>query len=323
MDEPGVEQARPPRLLAPLGALFVLAALVAIGVASRGVWAEWAQLDAALEGFTWRVRPAWLVGATLSAVVALLVTGTLWTDLFRRAGGRMGTREGVAAWLGSNLGRYLPGKVWQLTGIAAYARARGEPGAAAFVVSLALQAVMLATGAVVGFGLVGDTAFERVSPWALAVGGLVAVAALSPPSLRALMAIGRRLLKEPGEDPTTELTTGGLVRAGLIGLVVWGLYGAGFWAVIEGLLDPNPVSLSAAIGVFAAGYIAGYIVLLAPGGVVVREGAIAGLLGVVAGIPFGPAAALAIAARAWTTSAELIAFALALGVGLRRGPTDR
>jgi uncharacterized membrane protein YbhN (UPF0104 family) len=65
-------------------------------------------------------------------------------------------------------------------------------------------------------------------------------------------------------------------------------------------------------------YVAGYVVLIAPGGLVVREGAMAALLVTLAGIPLGAAAAIAAAARVWTTVAELIAFAVVAG-GLRRG----
>jgi len=323
MGERRVEDRGLPRLLLPVGGLFVLATLVALAAVYRSTWAEWAALDVSSDAFSWNARPGWLAVAVATGGGALLLTGALWVALFRAAGGRIGTREGVAAWLGSNLGRYLPGKVWQLTSIAAYVRARGEPGSAAVVVSLALQAVTLTTGTVVALALVGEAAFYRANPWTLAAGGVVVLLVLSPGFLRLLIRFGRRLLGETDERQIRELSPGALMRSGLIGVIIWGLYGIGFWSVLEGLLDPNPVSLAAATGVFAAGYVAGYIVLLAPGGVVVREGTIAALLGVVSGIPLGPAAALALAARAWTTAAELLAFAIALALGLRRGPVDQ
>jgi len=302
---------------------FVAFALIAVGLALSGGWASWTELEGQARSYGWELDPVWMGTAVVCGVAALLGTAGLWAALFRASGGRTGAREAAAAWLGSNLGRYVPGKIWQLTSIAAYARSRGDSGATAFVVSVALQAITLATGAAAAVGLLGARAFGGASPAALALGAGAILVALQPAVLRGLIRLGGRLLKEPAEGTDQGLESGGLLRTGIGGLVVWALYGLGFWALLQGLVVDNPVTLAAATGVFAAGYIAGYVVLLAPGGMVVREGAIAGLLGVVAGIPLGPAAAIALAARVWTTAAELLAFAVASGLGLRRAPDRR
>jgi len=255
-------------------------------------------------------------------VTALLATGRIWAALFRPAGGLTGPREATAAWLGSNLGRYLPGKIWQLTSLAAYVRSRGDSGATAFAISLALQAIMLATGAAVAVAALGTGAFGGASAWTLGLAGIAILAALNPAILRHLTRLGGRLMREETTSAGAPLGPRDLVLAGVGGLLVWGLYGVGFWALLEGLVAENTVTLYEAGGIFAAGYIVGYVVLFAPGGIIVREGAIAALLGAVAGIPIGPAAAVALAARLWTTTAELLAFGVAAGFGLRRGPRD-
>jgi uncharacterized membrane protein YbhN (UPF0104 family) len=65
-------------------------------------------------------------------------------------------------------------------------------------------------------------------------------------------------------------------------------------------------------GVFAASYVVGYMALIAPGGLVVREGAMTGLLTELSEMPVGVAAAVAILARLWLVGAELGALALVL-----------
>ncbi len=295
---------------------FVVAAIGTAVLAVAGGWESWHALRDEAEGFAWHLRPWWLVGAPGFAVAALLTTGRLWAYLFRKAGGRASTREAIAAWLGSNLGRYVPGKIWQLTGIAAYLRARGDSGAAGFATSLALQAVILVTGTGVGVALAGGAASDALDPRAALALGIVLLVALHPAVLDRVIGLGARLLREPA--PEGRLRPGTLLRACGLAIVVWMLYGVGLWCLVRGLAPAASLRPHDAAGIFAMAYVAGYVVLIAPGGLVVREGAMAALLVTLAGIPLGAAAAIAAAARVWTTVAELIAFAVVAG-GLRRG----
>lgn len=296
-------------------AVFLGAALVTAGLAIASGWESWTVLREQARAFEWRLHAAWLGLALGAAVAALLLTARLWASMLGRAGGRLGTREAVAAWLGSNLGRYLPGKIWQLTGLAAYLRARGDSGAAALGSSLALQAVVLSSGTAVGLATIGVAALGETEPWVLGLAALVILAALHPAALALVMRAGARILGEPAPDRS--LRAGDLARAGLLSLVMWVLYGIGFWALYRGLTPADAPGLLISTGMFASAYVVGYLVLIAPGGLVVREGAMAALLGSVVGLPLGAAAGIAVAARLWTTAAELAAFAIATPAGLR------
>jgi uncharacterized membrane protein YbhN (UPF0104 family) len=108
-------------------------------------------------------------------------------------------------------------------------------------------------------------------------------------------------------------------------LVVWWLYGVGFWWVGGGLLEEpigDPVTLT---GIYAASYVAGYIALISPGGLIVREGAMVLLLATVLSVPAGVGAVLAVAVRVWAIVCELAAFGLAMLLRHapgREGPTE-
>ena len=69
-----------------------------------------------------------------------------------------------------------------------------------------------------------------------------------------------------------------LGAAFLAAAVSWVAYGVAFWCLARGLLGTNTLSLGTAVGVFAAGYIAGLVAIIAPGGVGVREAILIGLL---------------------------------------------
>lgn len=302
-------------------AVFLLAALAAVGLALSGSWAAWEDLQAS--GLSrWRVRPLWLATAVACEVAALCASGVVWAWIFRAAGGRAGVPEAAAAWLGSNLGRYIPGKIWQVTGLVAYVRARGDSGATAFATLIAFQAAILVTGVALALAALGAEAFSGVGRWPLAAGGIVLAAALTPPVLRFVVRLGRRLLRETAERGDVEPDGGTLWRAVAGSLLIWPLHGLGFLALLEGLVLDNTIGFAAALGIFTGSYVAGYLALVAPGGLVVREGAIVGLLTAATAIPAAPAAALALAARLWTTAAELVSFGLALAL-LRSGWVPR
>ena len=106
---------------------FLLVALAAVASALSGSWGAWLEM-AGSEGAKWRVRPLWLTGAVASGTAALWISGATWGSMFRATGGRTRLPEAAAVWLGSNLGRYLPGKIWQVTGLVGYVRAHGDSG---------------------------------------------------------------------------------------------------------------------------------------------------------------------------------------------------
>ena len=303
----------PPRFAILASIAFLLVALAAVASALSGGWGAWSEIVGS-GAATWRVRPLWLAAAVVSGAAALWVSGAIWGGVFRSSGGQTGLPEAAAIWIGSNLGRYLPGKIWQVTGLVGYVRAQGDSGAGALATLMLFQGVMLATGAGIGVATLGAGAFEGIGLWPVLLGGLCVAGAMTPPVLQLVVKLGHRLLREPGEPAQVSLSGSVLVRTVSGGLLVWILHGLGFWALLEGLVAENPVSPIVATGVFTASYILGYLAVIAPGGMVVREGAMTSLLSMSAAVLLGPAAALALAARVWATVAELVAFGVGLGV---------
>jgi hypothetical protein len=306
-----------PRGLRIASAGFLVVAAVFVGVALA---ASWRELRAQLSAFTWRFDPLALLGALVLGTAALVLTAATWERLHRDTGGgeELERGEGIVAWLASNLGRYLPGKVWQLAGLAAYVRGRGDSAAAALSSSLALQAITLLTGAAFGLILAGGSALG-IADDAIPRLGLLLVALtllLHPASIRAVTRVAARLM---GEDaPARSPRVRSLVRAAAALCIVWCLHGAGFWLLLRGVAGEGHLPLGLATGVFATSYVVGYLILVAPGGLVAREGAMATLLVALRVVPWGAAVGLAGAARLWTVATELTALTFAAALRTAR-----
>ncbi|MDT8435304.1 MAG: lysylphosphatidylglycerol synthase domain-containing protein [Gemmatimonadota bacterium] len=306
------EPRRASRRLRLGGWAFVVLSLAFLGALWARQGGELGRLRADLAAAGWRLRPGWALASLGPGILSLFVMGRVWVGIFRRLGGSCGTAEGIRVWMTTNLGRYVPGKVWQLAGLAAYMRERRGAGAAALAAAALFQVLVLGTGAAVALASLGGTpggAWMRVGAAALVVAGLGLL--LRPaPAVRLARLLARRF----GEGETAALARSGpraLWSGGAALVAAWLLQGVGLWLLWRGVggpADPGPWRFA---GLFAAAYLAGYLALFAPGGLVVREGALAGLLVATGPVSLAPAAAFAAVARLWSTAAELGALGVA------------
>lgn len=85
--------------------------------------------------------------------------------------------------------------------------------------------------------------------------------------------------------------------------MAWTGYGIALWLLARGLLPDAGLGLVPAIAVFTASYLAGFLALIAPGGIGVREGLFILMLQGPLGI--GAATALALASRVLLTITEI------------------
>lgn len=293
--------------------VFVAAALLSAGLLLFGQWREMQALRAEIAGWGWRLSPGWLAAALATATLNLFLMGGAWVRLYRGAGGTVSYRRGVSIWVATNLGRYIPGKVWHLSGLAVHLRRTGESGALALTTALTFQVVTLLTGSVVALGTLGGDA-ARIpggSPVVAAAVLVLLAGLLHPRVIRTLTRLAARLTRE--EVDGTEAARGrDLAAAAALMAGAWAVYGVGFWCLLEGLsrrgAPAGPVILT---GVFAASYVAGYLVLVVPGGLGVREGAMTALLAALTPAGAAVAGALAVAARVWNTASELAGLGVA------------
>jgi hypothetical protein len=272
-----------------------------VGLALRQVLAN---LDAVrATPFTWRVRPGLLA---LSAVVVWAMYAVLvatWRLLVERWGGRLRLGEAAAIWTVSSLGKYVPGKVWAITGMAVLAQRAGVPPWIATGAAVLNQVLSIGAGVLV-VAFTGASLLEARYPWgrgamwALAALVLAGVAALASPTLV------RRLLRLAGVEASDTMgpPLPALLAAGAANIVAWLGYGVALWLLARGLTDV-PLPLGVATGAFAASYIMGFLALFAPAGLGVRESVFILMLDRATGTP--AAVALAVASRLLLTLTEV------------------
>lgn len=291
--------------------LFVLAGLVFVVLLLGDQWERLRDVRRSVEGYDWSLGPAWIAASLVLATVNLLEMSSVWVKLFRESGGSVSYPEGWRIWSATNVGRYIPGKLWHLGGLAIYLRERGQSGAAGLVSSVGFQVLILVTGvATAATVLVGRPHSPLgASPWTTGGVLILLAAALHPDVLRKSARVASRLMKE-GDVEIDRIGNRALAASAGAIFLSWGIYGLSLWCMLRGTVGAGVMGPAELTAVFAASYVVGYLALLSPGGLLVREGAMVGLLASLGGLPVGVATVLAVGYRIISTVSELLFLAL-------------
>jgi hypothetical protein len=259
------------------------------------------------------IRPHWglLLLSTGLLLAGYVASALVWSRMVVDLGGP-GLAPAVATevYLLANLGRYLPGKLWQIAGLAVLATRRGVPGAVATAAALLGQALALGGATLVGAGALASGGIP--GGWGMlllaVVAGMIAVVLVPSLHERAVGLWFRLARHDPlrsRPSARTTLTWLGLYTAN------WIVYAAAFVLLVRSLGFPAP-GLGAA-SAFAAAYVLGYAALFAPAGIGVREGFMVLFLSPMIGV--AEAGVVSVVARLWMTAVELLP---AAALGARR-----
>jgi uncharacterized membrane protein len=284
--------------------------ILAFGFLAALVRGQWA----ALRAYRWHLAPGWAALALLGLEVTWLFELDTWRAVLRGLGGRLPFSRAAQVWFLSNIIRYIPGNIWQFLGMSEMAAEDGVPRVATFSSIVLHQAISTAAGlalAAVYFAVAGQGAergewFARFRPalWLVPLGLLL----LQP---RILERVLNWALGKLHREPLHITLTWGQVWVLLVRyLVVWVCTGLSYAALVRALVPFPLAAVPYLVAAWAAAYVVGFLSLLTPSGLGVREGVMVLLLTAVMAGPV--AAVVAIAARLWMVVGEVVAAAVSL-----------
>jgi len=269
------------------------------------------------------LSPPWLLASAALVLSAYALLIWTWLYVVRALSGRtLPYRIGARIWFVSNLGKYIPGKVWQIVQMGLMSTEQGIDAVSSTAAAVVNAGVNVAIGLAVGV-ILGAPIFDRIlEPYGVAwLSRTVAILALIcllllPVMLPWAFRAGHRRLGVGA--PLEGAPTNAIVVSAIANVIAWFLYGAAFYCLVIGLFGSPHGTLIENTAAFAISYVIGYLAFFVPGGVGIREGALILVLtagGMATNIE---ASAISVSSRLWLVVIEVLPALLFLAYRPRR-----
>ncbi|CAK0775941.1 TIGR00374 family protein [Gammaproteobacteria bacterium] len=261
-----------------------------------------------IQGSEWRLDKALFSLSLVGGVVILFLNALGWHLVLRALGQPSRAGTSMYVWLVSSTTRYIPGGIWSIASRAALARNAGI-SMPILTTSLYLEAMLTGTTAFLA-GLPALLYNAKLAIPATIVTGLVIANGflLHPRIIRLAGRLPGKVGKIFSTMPLPNVKA--IIALYLYYLIFWFLLGVAFLIFVQSI-TPVPATSWINIGSsMALSFFLGFVVLIAPGGLGVRESTLFFLLLTITGSPV--ALVVSIGSRLWLMISEAISVAIAL-----------
>ncbi|HYV99299.1 MAG TPA: hypothetical protein VE967_17715 [Gemmatimonadaceae bacterium] len=266
-------------------------------------------------------RPWPLVGSCVVVYVSYAVLIETWRRTVALWGGMLPYSTAARIWFVSNLGRWIPGKIWQITAMGALAQQSGVPAVAAVGSSLLIAVVNVISAFVVSIALA--TRHVPIPRSGVYVIALATIAVLLAPNV--VPGLVRWAAKKAGRDVTWPPIPPRAILVAFVGCsIAWILYGVAFQLLVSSMYGSAAGATRDYITAFTLSYIVGYLFIFAPGGIGTRELMLTYLLKTFELATDAVSAVIVVVSRVWLTILELVPGLILLAItpkpATSRGP---
>jgi hypothetical protein len=284
----------------------ILIAVVIFYFLGRSLYNSWGQV--VKSGI--RFNPFYSLLSVLFFLGSSFATGYTWQLTLRLLGADMPYWQSVRVIAISLFGKYLPGKVWAFGGRILLSKQRGV-GEVESSTALLIETAGLAFAAF--FIFFSSLGFYR--PQALPnkvylslILIPIGLVLMHPKILAAILKSLARLTKRSITVPKFNYL--GLAKLYIYYLLLWIIHSFGFFFLTQSIFPASYKSIVPIIGAYSISWILGFLVLISPGGLGVREGLLAFFLKFA--VPTPIATLMALISRIWITVGEVLFLILSL-----------
>ena len=272
-----------------------------------------------VKDFDWQFDYPLLIISFVLQIMALSWLVKIWGGVLRHTGSSVSYFKLFKVWFFSNLGRYLPGKVWQFLGMVYLLEKRGVPKRNSFSTAILAQSFSVISGLLIAFLFLGVNLYSQFlsrNPGMVIVIVLFVLSVLVivcyPKLLEKILNLGLGILKR--EKISLDITSKDVIIYLLGYSVSWLLFGLAFLIFIKAMAQASFGMYPGLTGAFAFSVNVGFLALFVPGGIGVREGILVLLLSSLFPdlFPVPVATLISLLARLWVTVAELLCFLIAV-----------
>lgn len=309
---PGRGRGRLGLVTAVMGSKLVRWGFVAVTVAlgAYAVAREWAHVRSALASLGFLP----VAGALAAVLAAMLAAMQVWRVLLAALGSPLPARPAARIMFIGQLGKYLPGSIWPVLAQMELGTGYRVPRHRSASASVLTMLLVLLTGLLTALVALPFVAGATSYVWALLAAPVLLVLLIP----RVLNAVLNRVLRLARRPPLEAGLTGRAI-VGALGwsFVSWACYGVQIWLLATALGAPAGKGFLLALGGFAFAWTVGFLVVIAPAGLGIRDVLLALTLGLV--ITHGAALAIALVSRVLLTIGDLVTAGIAAAFTRRPG----
>ena len=269
-----------------------------------------------LEDFHWRFNYLYLIASFVGLALTMIFLVYIWYRIFSIFNIQLTFTQAFRFYFISNLGKYVPGKVWQLVGMAYLCKRENISSTTALTSAIVAQSLSVFSGLLISILLLKSLIFQFVGQelfWTvvgLMFSGL-AVFSIKPIWYERVL---EYIAKLAGKDIQFKIDMKPKYLLLFISLytISWFTMGTSFFLLINSVYPLEWRYLIEIIGTYTSAVNLGFLFLLTPGGIGVREGIIALLFKSIGQTPTAISALIAIMSRIWILVVELALFFVAI-----------
>ncbi len=266
----------------------------------KEVYKNWAQVSK----YEWHFSYLQLIVSSIILLFALTLMVIIWRLVLKKLGGELSFRKAWKIWFYSNMGRYIPGKVWQIVGMVYLCQKENISKIKTTTSIFLAQALSIMSALflmIIYLTFIGSKKIPHLI-YFLFLLIPIGLFVVYPSNLEKLINFGLKTLKKG--RVTISIKYGDILFALALYLGGWIIYGVAFYFFTNSVYGLSHRLIPVISCIFATAYALGYLSFITPGGLGVREGILASLLSTFMPLPM--ATIISILSRVWFTLAELI-----------------
>ena len=265
-----------------------------------------------MASYSWQLHPLWLFLSFVTLLFHSCCSVKPWLAFLHQFGKNLPYREGFVIFYLSQLGRYLPGKLWFLLGRIYFCEKAGIGKAETLFSSLLELSFLVFSGSLISLcslPFIRTDIFRFIPIFLIALfGGIFTLAFFWR---KIFHFVSKKIIRTEIHFEFSAPILGISLRSTFqflrflfIYLLLWCCCGFAFFLFVKSLSPIGWNKFPAMTGIYASAWTVGFLSVITPSGLGVREGMLSLLLS--AYLPTSTATVIALLSRIWSTIAELV-----------------
>jgi uncharacterized membrane protein YbhN (UPF0104 family) len=221
-----------------------------------------------------------------------------WSLILSNLGKKIKTRKAFYIWAKSEMAKYIPGMVWTAVGRAYLSK---KDKAKTFLSVLIELKIKVLSSLIVAVALIYPLIREVINIYIVIIFILAGLVAVHPRIFESILNIGLKIIKK--KKARIKSSYSDMLLVLLLFIISWFIIGFGFSIMAHSVYSINFSLIPQIIGIFCLSWAAGFLFLIMPGGIGIREGVM--VLFLQSYMPVSIAIIISIIGRIWWTLGDL------------------